>query len=72
MSCSFLCQVFYLSFSKAMTLNCSSLVYYSWKGLFLQNILKCVEGQTSSLKINTDLLHKITMPAFQEGNLSMY
>ena len=55
MSCSLLCQVFYLSFSKAMTLNCYSFVYYSWKSLFLQNILKCAEGQTSSFKINTDL-----------------
>ena len=31
-------QVFYLNFSKAMTLHCSSFVYYSWKSLFLQNI----------------------------------
>ena len=38
-----------------MTLNCSSFVYYSWKSLFLQNILKCAEEQTSSLKINTGI-----------------
>ena len=34
-------QVFFLSFSKAMALDCSSFVYYSWRSLFLQNILKC-------------------------------
>ena len=33
------CQVFCLRFSKAMTLNCSNFVYYSWKSLFLQKIL---------------------------------
>ena len=42
--------LFYLSFKKTMTLNCSSFVYYSWKNLFLQNILKCPERYTSSLK----------------------
>ena len=49
--CSWLnkCKVFFLSFSKTMILICSSFTYYSWKSLFLQNILK------SSLKINTDL-----------------
>ena len=35
MSYSFLCQVFYLHFSKTMILNCSSFAYYSWKSLFL-------------------------------------
>ena len=34
------CQVLCLRFSKAMTLNYSSFVHYSWKSLFLQNILK--------------------------------
>ena len=44
MSCSFLGQVFYVRFSKAIiTLNCSSFVYYFWKSLFLQNIVKCAE-----------------------------
>ena len=33
-----------LSFSKATTLNCSSFVYYRWKSLFLQKILKSTEG----------------------------
>ena len=42
-----------LSFSKAVTLYCPSSVYYSCKSLFLQNILKCAEGYTSSLKIQT-------------------
>ena len=32
--------------------------------LFLLNLLKCAEGQTCSLKINTDLWHKITIPAY--------
>ena len=27
-----------LSFSKAMSLNCSGFVYYSWKSLFIQNV----------------------------------
>ena len=57
-------QVLYLGFSNAMTLNCSSFVYYSWKSLFLHDILKCGEEETSSLKINTDLWHKVTIPAF--------
>ena len=43
-SCSFLYQVFYLCFSKTMTLNRSSFAYYSWKSLFLQNILKYAGG----------------------------
>ena len=38
------CQVFYLSFSKAMTLNCSRFVHHSWKSSFLQNVLKRAEG----------------------------
>ena len=38
-------------FSKAMTLSCSSFVYYSWKSLFLHNILKYAEEWASSLKI---------------------
>ena len=52
-------------FSKTMTLDCFSFVYYSWKSLLLQNILKCAEGSTSSLKIDTDLYNKIAIPAFE-------
>ena len=44
--------MFYLSFMKSMTLNCSSFVYNGWKSLFLQNMLNCGEGYTSSLIIN--------------------
>ena len=46
----------YLRFSKAMKLNFSSFVYYSWKRLFLQSVLKCAE--------------RFAIPAFLEGNLS--
>ena len=42
-------------FSKTATPNCSSFVYYSWKSLFLHNILKCAGGKTSSLKINAPM-----------------
>ena len=31
-------------FRKTMTLNCFSFVYYSWKSILLQNVLKCAEG----------------------------
>ena len=57
--------MFYLNFSKTKTLTCSRFVYYSWKSLFLQNILKYAEGQTCSLKTNTDLWYKTTIPAFE-------
>ena len=46
----------YLRFSKGMKLNFSSFVYYSWKRLFLQSVLKCAE--------------RFAIPAFLEGNLS--
>ena len=61
------CQVFYLRFSKAMTLSCSSFVYYSWKSLFLQNILKGLKDRL--ILQNTDLWHNITITPFWEGNL---
>ena len=34
--------MFYLSFAKAMTLNCYNFVYYGWKRLSLRGILKSV------------------------------
>ena len=40
MSHQFEVNVIYPRFSKAITLNCSSFVYYSWESLFSQNILK--------------------------------
>ena len=33
-------NVIYPRFSKAITLNCSTFVYYSWETLFSQNIQK--------------------------------
>ena len=61
------CQVLYLRFSKAITLNCSSFVYYIWKSLFLENILKGLKDRL--VLQNTDLWHNITIPPFWEGNL---
>ena len=46
----------YLRFSKAIKLTFSSFVYYIWKTLFLQSVLKCAE--------------RFAIPAFLEGNLS--
>ena len=63
------CLVFCLRFSKAMTLNCSSFVYYSWKSLFLHNILKGLRDRP--VLQNADLWHNITIPPFWEGNLSI-
>ena len=54
---------FYLSFSKTRTSNLSSFVYYSWQSK-IKNIVKCAGAETCSLKINTDLRHKIIILAF--------
>ena len=66
MSYSFLCQVFYLSFSKAMALSCSNFVYNSWKSLFLQNQLECAEGRIDQFFKNRyrPIRHKFAIPAF--------
>ena len=46
------CSIYVLAKLQHQT---SSFVYSSWKSLFLQNILKCAGGKTSSLKINTPM-----------------
>ena len=53
------CQVLYLRFTEAITLNCSSFV---WKGLGLRD---------RPVFQNKDLWHNITIPPFWEGNLSV-
>ena len=57
-------------FSKTMTLNYFSFVYYSWKSLLLQNILKCAAGKTSSL-INKDLCNKTTPNILRRKPINM-
>ena len=47
----------------------SSFVYYSWKSLFLQNILEGLRD--NPVLQNTDLWYNNTIPPFWEGNLSI-